>query len=374
MTVLSWQVVSYSNTVPQKRTLTDRIILTSPYDVTTILRLGLDNTSKFRLVNWPNRVYEWLEDTYVSRTDTLNSATNITNSTTTTTIPVTTVARFQVGDIIQIDSEYVYVDSISGSTLTIVRGFAGTTAATHESTASVSIRFTAREEGATSSDSPSTEVSSTTNCTQIFHKEVEVTRSAQRIPMYGMSNPWDYLINKNMDMLMEELDRVPFYGRRAVGTATAARASGGFLQYITTNATDLNSAALTRLSIDNLLEDCFDNAGRPNVIFCGAWAKRKLNDFYEGFVQTVRSERVGGILIDRLLHPILGYEIDVVVDRNSVNTDLWMIDDRYVGYLTFDEFTFEPLSKTGDAEVAQIVGEYGFVVAHEKAHARISEI
>src|SRR3990167_1555824 len=131
MAVLSGQVVSYSNTVPQKRTLTDRIILASPYDITAILRVGLDNAAKFRLVNWPNQVYEWLEDVYTSRSDAL-AATNITNSTTTTTIVITTAAKFQVGDVLEIDTELVYVSSLSGTTLTIIRGFCGSTQATHE--------------------------------------------------------------------------------------------------------------------------------------------------------------------------------------------------------------------------------------------------
>lgn len=374
MATLSGQVYSYSNTVPQKRTLTDRIILASPYDVTTILRLGLDNLSKFRMANWPNRTYEWLEDTYPSRSSTLNDASNITNSTTTTTIAVNNVARFQVGDVVQIDSEYVHVTSISGGTLTIVRGFGGTTQATHASTSTANIRFTARLEGDDSDNSPTEEATSTTNCTQIFHKEILMSRNAQTIPTYGMSDPWAYEMNKKMDVLMEELDRVPFYGKRAVGSATTARAAGGFQQFISTNSTDLNSAALTRKAIDDLLEDCWDNGGRPNVIFCGAWAKRKINSMYEGFVRTERSEKVGGILIDKLLHPILNYEIDLIVDRHCVNTDMWMVDDRYVGYLTYQPFMFEPLSKTGDADKGQVIGEYGFVVAHEKAHARISEI
>jgi hypothetical protein len=374
MADLSGVVYSYSNTVPQKRTLTDRILLTSPYDVTTILRLGTDNTGKFALLNWPNRTYEWLEDTYVSRSATLNDASNITNSTTTTTIAVNTVARFQVGDVLQIDDEYVWIASISSSTLTIVRGFGGTTQATHASTSTAYIRFTARLEGADSSASPSSEVTSTTNCTQIFHKEILLTRNAQDIPQYGMADPWGYLQNKNMDMLMEELNRLPFYGKRAAGSATTARAAGGFSTFITTNVTDLNSAALTRANIDTQLRNTFAQGGRPNVMFCGAYVKQKIGSFYEGYVRTERSEQVGGILIDRLLHPIMNYEIELVVDRHAVSTDLWGIDDRFAGYLTYYPFTFEPLAKTGDSDKGEIVGEYGFVVADEKKHFRIQEI
>ena len=373
MATLTGVVYSYSNTVPQKRTLTDRILLTSPYDVTTILRLGLDNAAKFQLINWPNRVYEWLEDSYPARSD-VTAATNITNSTTTTTIAVTTGAKFQVGDVVQLDDELVWVSSISTNTLTVVRGFGGTTQATHESTGTAYIRFTARLEGATSSASSSNEVSSVTNATQIFHKEVNLTRNAQTIPQYGMSDPWAYKQDKAMDMLMEELDRLPFYGQRAAGSASTARAAGGFRQFITTNVTDLNSVGLTRANIDTQLDNCFAQGGRPNIIFSGSYVKRKMNSFYEGFIRTERAESVGGILIDRLQHPILNYEVELIVDRNCASTDMWGIDDRYVGYLQYQPFMFEPLAKTGDADYGQVIGEYGFVVAAEKRHFRIQEI
>lgn len=373
MTTLTGVVYSYSNTVPQKRTLTDRIILASPYDVTTILRLGTNNGSKFALLNWPNRIYEWLQDAYPARSDVIG-ATNITNSTTTTTIAVTTGAKFQVGDVVQLDDEYVWVASISTNTLTVVRGFGGTTQATHESTATAYIRFTARLEGAASSASPSEEVSSITNCTQIFHKEILMSRNAQDIPQYGMADPWAYKQDKAMDELMEELDRVPFYGQRAVGSATTARATGGFRTFITTNVTDLNSVAITRANIDTQLDNCFAQGGRPNIIFSGSYVKRKIGSFYEGFVRTERSEKVGGILIDRLQHPILNYEIELIVDRNCASTDLWGIDDRYAGYVEYLGFMFEPLAKDGDSDKGQVIGEYGMVVAREKSHFRIQEI
>jgi hypothetical protein len=375
MTTLNGQVTSYSNTVPQKRTLTDRIILASPYDVTTILRLGTDNGSKFGLINWPNRTYEWLQDSYPARSDALAS-TNITNSTTTTTITVTTGAKFQVGDIIQVDEELMYVASIASNVLTVVRGHAvGTSSqATHESTATAYIRFTARLEGADSSGSASEEVVSVTNCTQIFHKEILMSRNAQDIPQYGIADPWGYKQDKAMDILMEELDRVPFYGRRAAGTVTASRSTGGFREFITTNVTDLNSVALTRANIDTQLDNCFAQGGRPNVFFLGSYAKRKVGSFYEGFVRTERSEQVGGILIDRLQHPVQNYEIELLVDRNCASTDLWGIDDRYAGYVEYLGFMFEPLAKTGDADKGQVIGEYGMVVAREKSHFRIQEI
>lgn len=53
-------VSSYDNTVPQKRMITDRIILADPYDITCITALGLNGPSAVQFVNKPNRQYEWL--------------------------------------------------------------------------------------------------------------------------------------------------------------------------------------------------------------------------------------------------------------------------------------------------------------------------
>ncbi len=60
-------------------------------------------------------------------------------STTATTCAVTSVANLSAGNTILIDSEQMYIYSISSLTLTIERGVNGTTAATHSNTASLYI-------------------------------------------------------------------------------------------------------------------------------------------------------------------------------------------------------------------------------------------
>ena len=60
---------SYSNTLSSKLMISDRIIFADPYDITAITALGLDNASKFRFVNTPNRTYSWLEDAYPAISD-----------------------------------------------------------------------------------------------------------------------------------------------------------------------------------------------------------------------------------------------------------------------------------------------------------------
>ena len=191
-------------------------------------------------------------------------------------------------------------------------------------------------------------------------------------PNYGIKDLKTYRIDKNMDILMEQLNRIPYYGKRAVGSTSTARSSAGFETYITTNATALSSATLLRSHIDTEFQQIFAAGGKTDLILCDAWFQRKINDFYEGFVTTERSETTGGMMIKQLMHPITGQLVKVVVDRHCRAGYAYLLDTRYCGYLTIDPFFYEELSKTGDAELGQTVGEYGFVCAYNKAHSIIS--
>lgn len=364
-------ITSYDNIVPLKRTITDRIIMADPYSIVAITALGLDNASKFQFVNQPNRVYEWLEDKYPAISDTA-AGSNLTVTTNTTTITVTTPNLFHVGDVVQIDSEYVYVSSISSSVLTVTRAFGGTTAATHAETSTLYIRYNARIEGAPSSASPWTEVTSNYNYSTIFHKEVYVSRDDNLFPNYGISDLLEYRIDMNMDILMRQLSEIPYFGKRAAGSSSTARSSGGFGTFITTNATALANASLTRVHIDTEFQQIWEAGGTTNLILCDAWFQRKINDFYEGFVTTERSETIGGMMIKKLMHPLTGQLVDVVVDRYCPAGYAYLLDTRYVGYLTIDPFFYEKLAKTGDSEKGQTIGEYGMVVAFDKAHSILS--
>jgi hypothetical protein len=364
---------SYSNTVNQKVMITDRIIMADPYDITAIVALGLDNESKFQFVNQPNRTYYWLEDAYPTVVTTAADSTDLTDVTATVTIGVTDSDLFGVGDVVKIDTEYVWVSAIASSNvLTVVREFGASTGATHATNATMTIVYSARLEGATSSDTPWTEVSSQSNYSTILHREVDITRDDKLFPRYGMSDLKSYKIDRNMDVLMQQLNNIPYYGQFDAGSATAARSAGGFPTFITTNATALSSATLLRSHIDTEFQQIFSAGGKTDLILCGPWFQRKVNDFYEGFVETTRDEGIGGMLIKQLMHPITGALVKVVVDRHCPADSAFLIDTRYAGYITIDPFFYEELAKTGDFEHGQTIGEYGFVVAYNKAHSILS--
>lgn len=365
------QMITYSQTLPQKRMVTDRIVMKDPMEIVAINALGLNNESKFRFVNVPGKKYEWLEDTYAPKSDTINSSA-WTSDNTHTQLTMDNGAYFQVGDILLIDAEYVWVSAVSSNTLTVTRNYGGTQA-THADGVTAYIHSRARLEGAATSDSNFTEATTGYNFSQIFHKQIEVSRTDGLLQNYGMSDKVAREVDKGMDELLLLLNRSAYHAQRAAGSSSTVRGMGGFPTFITTNPTSASSAALTRGMIDTEIQQVWEAGGNLDLFLCGGFARRKINDFFEGFVRTDRDETRGGIIIDRIVNPITGGEIVVAADRHCPTNFLWMLDTRFVGYITIDDFFFEELGKTSDtASFGQIVGEYGLVVANEAWHSNVN--
>jgi uncharacterized protein DUF5309 len=376
MTTGSGLITTYDHTINQKTMITDRIIMADPYDIATITALGLDNASKFAFVNTPGRTYEWLEDAYPAVSGQFNDS-DLSTTTSTTALTVTSQAvanLLHVGDVIYVDTEPMQVTAITTTALTVTRDYGTKLGASvsHDTSSTFYVRYNARVEGADSSASPWTEVSSNTNCSTILHKEVNVTRDDLLFPAYGVANLRDRKIDMNMDILMEQLNRIPYYGVRYAGTSALGRSTGGFSTFITTNATALSNATLLRSHVDAEFQQIWAAGGKTDLIICDAWFQRKINDFYEGFVSTERSEKVGGMIIKQLMHPLTGQLVNVLVDMHCPSGYAHFLDTRYVGYITIDPFFYETLAKTGDSEKGETVGEYGFVCAYNKAHSILS--
>lgn len=371
-------VTIYDNTVPDKRMVTDRIYMMDPLDTVAYNYLGTD-MDKFNFVNKDEYTYEWLNDTLPDRVDALGAAIA---DTTTTTCSIVTANLAQPGDVWLIDSEQVWVSALSTTTLTITRGFNGTTAATHDSAAVMTRVSRARVDGDDADDSPSTEVTSSYNYTQIFQRTVNISRSKAKVNMYGITNLEDYEIDKYMKEMMIDLSMLPYYGGRSAGTEnTVARSAGGLGTFITGNVTYATSTgatggtaqALTRKNIDDTFALVFADGGNANLALTTAYAQRKINDFYEGFVTTERSEQLGGILIKKLVNPINGNVVDIAVDRRCPSGQLWLLTTDKIAYYPFDAFFYERLAKTGDSVKGEVVGEYGFVVANADWHGAVKE-
>jgi hypothetical protein len=375
---------SFGTTTTLKRTVANVIRNIDPQDVPCVSYFGLNNQGKFNLQNFPNPKYEWLMDTLRARTTTVNNSGVLAIGDTDVVVADSTL--FKVGDVIEIEDEKIYISNVvtSTHTLTIERGWGSTSAAQHADSSTVTYLFSAREEGAESNRTYYTTPSVDYNYSQILHAEILVSGSEQdAVSRYGISDQYKYQLMKLLGgagsgagkkgragELMIDLEKTFFYGERVERADGTAGAMGGPKIYITTNTKAAGGDYLSQDMLEDEIQACWAVGGSPNVIIAGAFNKRLISSWYAGSVRTERTERTGGVRIERL-ETEFG-DLDLMLNRWCPADEVYILQSDLMGWVTLRDWFVEPLAKGGDYKKDQIVGEFGFVLTNEKANALIS--
>jgi len=371
MAAFDQPVTTYSDATPQKRVITDVISLIDPSDAPAIDALGgLDGASgKFRFVNEPGTKMEWLEDTLGALTGSMAASA----TSTATSLTVTDGSNYQVGHIIRIDSEDIWVSAVSTNTLTVTRNFGGT-AATHASDDTITIIGMARLEGAESSTIGLTDRTTNSNYTQILHKEIKVTRTHSQLAQYGISDEMAYQGDKVVPELMRLLERHFYYNTVSkAGSATAPRVMGGYRAFVTDNT--LSGASLTQAKFEDAVQKAYEDGGYgPWVGLCAPDNYQKIKNFYDTstMLQVDRTETTVGMVITQVLTPF--GTVNLILDRWAIATEIPLLDVNHIGFKTYYPFTQEPLAKTGDYDRSEVVGEFSLCIRQDKAHALLTGV
>jgi hypothetical protein len=368
---------TYTETANIKRVIGDIINNIDWTEAPLLRKFGVNNEKKFRLVNWPGTKYEWLEDTMSPRSTTLAEEAAIGE----TDIDVTDGSIFKEGDIVKVEDELMYVSSVATNTITVTRGFAGTTDALHATALTIKLSTIARLEGADYDTGHTTALTNPYNYTQIISEAVKVTGSEAVNSKYGVADTMAYHMAKLMGgsngvgekfragKLPILLQQTFYDGQLAVGTATTSRAMGGFEEFVTTNVTTLAGAKLLRSHIEDAFQACYLAGGDPDTIICNAWLRRKLTSFYEGLIATTRSETRGGARIDTVMTDF--GEMEIMFDRWCPTDRMYIVESDKMGWIEYRPFQVLDRPSTGDYTVKEILGEYGFVLTNQTSHALI---
>ncbi|HEV2294561.1 MAG TPA: DUF5309 family protein [Tepidisphaeraceae bacterium] len=176
--------------------VSDLIGINSPHETPLLDALG-DPPRSAR-----STVHEWLEDALLPNTDRVNDAT-YTNAITDTTFVVENGNRFRAGDQIRLRtrSEVMLVTAVDTgtNTLTVTRGYGGTTAQALADDLVVDILGNAALEGDDASAARFTARSRRTNYTQIFSATVEVSGSELAVKQLGVADELDYHSRRSLN-------------------------------------------------------------------------------------------------------------------------------------------------------------------------------
>jgi len=370
---------TYVNTAENKRVITDYIALLDPSDAPFIEAIGgLDGAaSKFRFTNQGTLV-EWIEDTLApltgvfALTATANSATDVTS------LKVADGNMVQPGHILLTGTELLWVSANSSGTLTVTRSLGGSTMVTLATDASFSIVGMARLEGADSDPIGYTDLSTNSNYTQIFHKEIKQTGTAPYQDRWGMTDQMQYESAKSIPEMMRLIERTLQYGKRSAGSTTTPRMMGGYQEFITTNKASGANMSVSSL-IPGIIEDAVEliyNAGGAGdfLAIVNPATYQKIKNAYDSssYVRYAPEQNRFGTLVDRIVTPF--GDVSFVIDRWQLSNLIPILKLDNVGMLTLRPWQVEDLAKTGDAEKKQLVGEYTFCLKLEKSHALLTAV
>lgn len=355
---------SYNLTVETKINIDELIYVLSPKDLPLLHGIGADGVPLLSKVPVDNTIFYWLEEEVPLPRATLLTTMN--SSVTSVVLTTGEGVKFAPGDGIRIDDEVIIITAVDTTTdtLTVTRGSASltnTTAASHTSGAEVIGLGTILVEGSIGSTNYQGRDRYSNN-TQIFSKKMQVSRTEQRIPKYGVPNELNRQTLNAMQNLSQGREQAAMYGVRHVVTATNRRQTGGFDFFVTSNV-DTSAQWLTVENIETRLQLAYDKGGSFEYIMARPAAFQALNNI-------AGNERVQTVTIEDARRgrsratTVMTEFGDVQLVRNR-----WMKRNNAfgMGRENFIERVFQPLvmeklAKTDDTDQFMMVAETGFEV------------
>jgi len=372
---------SAGTTLPElAEDVSDLIGIISPYETPLLDALG--NPMREAM----STHHEWLEDALLPNKDAINDST-YSDPSADTSFVVDNGSRFRVGDQIQVEGseELMLVTVISTNTLTVVRGYAGTTPETLADNKVINILGNAALEGA---DKPSTRFTNRSRCgnyTQIFAAAVEVSGTDMAASQLGLADEMDYQKQERLRELLRDLENTVINGGQPSsnpeGSGSVRRSMKGIVQHLSTNVFNTGDSGfpsgtgLDEDKINYVLRRIWESSsGNVDLIVVGGFQKRKINAFSAG-------SRAFGANDTTFTDMISIYESDFGVCR--IITTRWLpqdaallVDSSRISVLPLAgrSFHFKPLASGGDYECGELIGEYTVELKNEAAHGLIRDL
>ncbi|OHB55329.1 MAG: hypothetical protein A2Y07_07460 [Planctomycetes bacterium GWF2_50_10] len=355
----------------------DLVGIISPYETPLLDALGEPMRSA------SSTHHEWLEDELLPNKDAINDL-SFTDPDVDTQFDVDNGNRFRAGDQIQVanSKELMLVTDVSGNTLTVVRGYAGTEAENLANDQVINILGNAALEGA---DRPAARFTNRVrlgNFTQIFTASVEVSGTDIAASQLGLADEMDYQKQERLRELLRDLENTVINGGQvdsdAQGSATVRRTMKGILASLTSHmfvpgvSGFPTGTTLDEAKLNYALRKIWETSnGNIDLIVVGGGQKRKINAFVSGLRSFGPADATYRDLVST-------YESDfgvckIITTRWIPQDAVLLLDSSRLSVLPLAgrSFHFKALASTGDYEAGEVIGEYTLELRNEGAHGVI---
>jgi len=395
---------SYTDTTTDIPAVSDAIYNIDFNEAGLLQLLGFSsaNLKKFAVrAGWPSTTLTWLEDVNVPKT-TLLAESGFDDTETDLTVSTGTGKYFRKGDILGIYAnaagtgpiaEKFLVTAQSTDVLTIVRGYGGTSGASHTNGMFIRLLTRANEENSLYTTEHMTTPTAVSNYTQILDASVEMSETEALMSRYGIDDHMDMQIGKLFDdggaegRLAQLLHETFYYGEPVVRAASPEYGSmGGFNAFVTTSTAstshvvDLDGIAFQLKDIYGVMR-AIRNSGsgaRATHLIANSWALEKMSQFWDDKLQiSVKELRVPG-------HPELTEvmtphgKLRLVYDWMCPQDEMYFVNVEKCGWVPYRDFKRKMIyggaqNNPYDGRVEQVIGEYTFGLANPKSFGRIHD-
>ena len=197
----------------------------------------------------------------------------------------------------------------------------------------------------------------------ILRKDVKITGSQASTDMYAVANEPRHQIAMRLLEMQFERERSILYSYTQSRSTTAAglmNGVAGFLNAYTANAwVDNSTTTLTESAFNNLVAECWENGGTPNVFVANKKQIRLFTDFDDSKVRTRPDAKIGGHWVTTYLTD-MGLEIDLIPLRHAPMNYGFVLDTNLMTLVPKKgrKLNLEKLAKVGDYERWQMISEY----------------
>ena len=276
---------------------------------------------------------EWLEDSVGPRRFYPSA-----NSSGALTVTADEVAMVKVGSLVMASGgpELFKVDSASGTSITVslVAANGGSrTASTAPASVAWNIVADPEKEGSEAGDGAVHQAKIGYNYTQIFRKDVTLSRSAIQTAVYGdLDNQINNQVSLKLEEMVRDMNGVLVFGHRQERSGSALGMAGGLYEFATgegaLSVDGGGTSALDDITINDAIQLVSGAGGNPSIVYTCPAQARVIGASTRDQVRIVREDRVRGNYVAQVVNALNGSLLTIIADplMNVVPNEAWVID------------------------------------------------
>jgi len=233
------------------------------------------------------------------------------------------------------------------------------------------------------------------NYTQIARRTLIVADNLANQDLAGRNDEKSYQMAKRGKELKRDIEKVLCDNNaRVAGNASTARETAGLGAWIATNtskgATGTDPTAvdgsdarndgtqrdLTEAMVKDVMQQAFTAGGTPSLLMVGPHNKTVVSGFAGIAAQRYQAPSDGPTTIIGAADVYLSDfgTLSVVPNRFQRERDAFLLDPEYASVCYLRPIQAVDLAKTGDAEKAMVLAEFGLKVENEAAHGGVFDL